>query len=493
MSVYDEYANLGRQYFSEVTDPAKREQIVEDLQSVGVTPDFFSSVHLATSAGDVLKWVRNFFRVGENVIIFGVKGFGKTQIVEQAAASLGLDLIVESTATKLPEDYGGIPLASYRNIPDKVLTAKIREEIRQRKLNELVEQEVTAKMEKESVVNPRLLRADLTKELAPKVTVSDDEVQAELSTYAEDDARKQRIIQEMSAPDWVYEIQDNWLLDHKKTVFFLDELNQARPEVQNALFDFVQKRRFGNKKQYSLADAVIYASAGNFPRENPSVSQIPGPLLDRFKNIIVYEGDWASSIQWNKESYLAHAAKYPHLAELLADSSVTDEAWQQSFSTPRSMEGAISLWAQLEKYSQEGNVEALKDYDDLDSIGLSERNKTSLASAIKRFLADIGVPAFSAAAANARAGSSMSRMFIVQQRSFTTFWKTYADGRTVDLDGTRYRNTDIGPVDFFKKLFAKYPLITKETLANAVGGPDNESCLDTLKKAGISPQDLPKK
>lgn len=470
---------------------AKRLEMLDDLQSVGVTPEFFSSVHVATSAGDVVKWIKNYFRLRQNVIIFGSKGFGKTQMVQQAADSLGLDLITESTATKLPEDYGGIPLAKYAPIPTNVLAAKIREELRQKKLDYLVEQELTKQLENSYVTNPRLLRMELARDLAPKVQVTDAEIQQELSTYSEDDARKLRAIQEMTAPDWVYQIQDNWLLNHRATVLFLDELNQARPDVQNALFDFVQHRRFGNKEQYRLADAVIFAGAGNFARENASINPIPAPLLDRFKNIILYEGDWESSVQWNKDSYLSLATKYPHLAELLADSTISTDAWKAAFSTPRSMEGALTLWAQLEQFSKEGNTEALAEYDDLDSVGLSERLTNSLTNAVKNFLKVIGAPAGTGGSTKSPSNSATNAK---NMRIIADSWFKFMSGNSIKFpDGTSMTLKNNTPIDFYRELSRRWPGSIDRELLSQVHGPDGKSMLDELKAAGISNSDLPVK
>lgn len=484
---------LGRKYFSEVQDADLRLLIVEDLKSVGVPDSYFQAVHLAQNAFALKKWVKNFFRLEQNVIIFGSAGFGKTQIIEQAASELGYDTITDTASIKLPEDYGGIPMAGYVDEPEDIIRLKIARDIKKEKLDEAVEAEFENISKTQTFSNTFLAKKEIRADLEPNITVTDEEIAERLNAMPENDPRRRRLVQSISAPDWIFKIQDKFLRTGKITVIFFDELNQAMYQTLNTLFQFVQKKRFGDRNEYSLADAVIFAAAGNFQRENPSVSQIPAPLLDRFGNIICYEGDWPSSIYWNKQSYLDQASRYPHLAKLLNDSSVSDMAWQETFQTPRAMEEAIRLWAKLEKISQTQGPDALADYDDLDSVRIPARNKTTLATAVMRFLADIGAPAFVKMRDQGAPNAANPVLFRKQATAFTRLWDDFMSGKRVTIPGgTAVTNKDMDSVTFFKAMFKSLPLLTQEVLANALDHTTSKSALDTLREAGISQNDLPK-
>lgn len=73
-------------------------------------------------------------------------------------------------------------------------------------------------------------------------------------------------------PEWFESRKD------KDFVLFLDEVNQAAPQTLHAIYSLVQERRLHsvtNKKMRVIA-------AGNFAEENPHLTDVMQPLLNRF-------------------------------------------------------------------------------------------------------------------------------------------------------------------------------------------------------------------
>ena len=105
-------------------------------------------------------------------------------------------------------------------------------------------------------------------------------------------------------PDWAA-----YMLAHKKDKFllFFDEMNQAQPDVMNALMPIVLKNVICNIQ----FDNFMVGAAGNFEEENEEgISELSGPLKSRFKPIIIWssgtEDDWKATFKylhkkWDKE------------------------------------------------------------------------------------------------------------------------------------------------------------------------------------------------
>lgn len=105
-------------------------------------------------------------------------------------------------------------------------------------------------------------------------------------------------------PDWAA-----YMLAHKndKFLLFFDEMNQAQPDVMNALMPIVLKNVICNIQ----FDNFMVGAAGNFEEENEEgISELSGPLKSRFKPLIIWnsgtEDDWRSVFKylhkkWDKE------------------------------------------------------------------------------------------------------------------------------------------------------------------------------------------------
>lgn len=100
-------------------------------------------------------------------------------------------------------------------------------------------------------------------------------------------------------PEWAKVIYDN---KDTKFLLFFDEMNQAAPDVMNALMPIVLKTEICGLK----FENFVVAAAGNFESENGAVSELSGPLLSRFGGIITWiSDDWKSAFQhlhgkWDK-------------------------------------------------------------------------------------------------------------------------------------------------------------------------------------------------
>ena len=376
-------------YFQDLPED-RRARVIEDLAGVGVSPKYFKLVHIADTTEQVRRWVETRFRMEDNVLIFGTAGIGKTEIINAAAKAAGYSSIIEPTSSRLPEDYGGIPLANRSQRSDDVYRAFVKSKITEERLHDEVSKEIDARRKSGATIpNENAVRLALRGKILPTITVTDAEVDQAIKEGRYPNAR---IEQEFSAPGWVLRIMDKYRKTGEKTVIFFDEINQAQPAVLNTLFGLIQNKKFADREEYSIEDAVIFAGAGNFYRENPAISRLPDPLISRFDYIIYYDADWEGSVNYLKESYLSVADQCPRLAELLSDSSITAETWMQAFPTPRNAEKFIKLLMRLELDKTAGRP--VPDIQDLDQVGLKNNDRSSLALAVKRFLKELGFSAF---------------------------------------------------------------------------------------------------
>lgn len=130
-------------------------------------------------------------------------------------------------------------------------------------------------------------------------------------------------------PDWAAYMLEN---EDKKFLLFFDEMNQAAPDVMNALMPIVLENVICNIK----FDNFMVGAAGNFEKENDAVNELSGPLESRFKPIIIWKtGDEASWRQAFKFLYEEWKDKMPKkLMDLYAENA-------QIFVNPREVEHKI--------------------------------------------------------------------------------------------------------------------------------------------------------
>ena len=89
-------------------------------------------------------------------------------------------------------------------------------------------------------------------------------------------------VQEKAMPTWAKIMQDE---PDQEFLLFFDEMNQAAPDVMNALMPIVLEHEICEVK----FDNFFVGAAGNFESENGAVSELSGPLKSRFKPLITWE------------------------------------------------------------------------------------------------------------------------------------------------------------------------------------------------------------
>lgn len=165
-----------------------------------------------------------------------------------------------------------------------------------------------------------------------------------------------RIRQEYSLPAFVQEIADN---EDKKFLLFFDEMNQASPDVQNALMPIILEheiagQKFGkrNSKGEVIESNFFCGAAGNFEDENDAVYQLSGPLKSRFKPLIVWET--GTDEAWSDVFDYLHKKWDDKISKELIDAF---EKCKECFENPREIEQKVIekyIWKMIQK---EGNFD----------------------------------------------------------------------------------------------------------------------------------------
>ena len=178
------------------------------------------------------------FDIEEDFFIIGKAGWGKTSIIKKLAKKYGKEVITVYLDKAEATDLGGIPVP----VEGKKSTAKVK--------NALGKEE--------------------EREFAAQIK---------------------------AMPSWAKLMYDN---PDKEFLLFFDEMNQAAPDVMNALMPIVLEHEICEVK----FDNFFVGAAGNFEDENGAVNELSGPLKSRFKPLIIWDAN--SSQAW-KQSF-----KYLH-------------------------------------------------------------------------------------------------------------------------------------------------------------------------------------
>lgn len=97
-------------------------------------------------------------------------------------------------------------------------------------------------------------------------------------------------------PKWAHYIhthpEDDFLV-------FFDEMNQASPDVQNALMPILLESVIGGIK----FDNIWYGAAGNFAEENASISDLSAPLRSRFIKENIWNESWEDAFEYVIDKY----------------------------------------------------------------------------------------------------------------------------------------------------------------------------------------------
>lgn len=109
-------------------------------------------------------------------------------------------------------------------------------------------------------------------------------------------------------PDWAKTIIKN---PDRNFLLFFDEMNQADPEVMNALMPIVQDNFIpgvvDEKGKPKPVMNFIVGAAGNYHDENKATHELSGPLLSRFKPLIIWEDNndaaWEDTFNFYHKKY----------------------------------------------------------------------------------------------------------------------------------------------------------------------------------------------
>lgn len=452
-----------------------------DLEALQITQKFWPMVRYVKNSEQLKDIIYNNFEDDRNVLIFGTMGSGKTEMVRQCAKQSGMDVEEITVSTRLPEDFGGVPLTLKRDLDDIEFREVVADKLYEEKLDAAIDAELQKHPEyNSSVVARRMLR----RRLSSDIDVTEDEVTANLDRFAD---KKERLEQRTSAPEWVWKIIDSYTKKKKKTVLFLDEINQGRPDVLNTLFQLILDKRFGSEDKYSFRDAVVFAAAGNFPRENPDVQPLSQPLMNRFDTIIIYRTHWAGSINYVGSQYLSMRDEYPRLCEFLRSSTLTAETWATAFTTPRDADKFIQRLARYEEQAKK-DPSSLARIKDLTLIGLPAGASKNMKDAVTRFMRDIGAPAFASSSPDESASPSMGRMQQRMRSSLQRAWVNFNSRRVYDIDEITYQK-GVDDKKFIEAIVKENYLVTPDDLV-AIKDAEGRSIMDVYQQMGGSKQTL---
>lgn len=158
-------------------------------------------------------------------------------------------------------------------------------------------------------------------------------------------------VQEMAMPAWAKIMQDN---PDKKFLLFFDEMNQAAPDVMNALMPIVLEHEICGVK----FDNFFVGAAGNFEHENNAVNELNGPLRSRFKPIIVWE---TGGEAWKGAFKFLHKQWDDKLSESLVDMF---EKNAEIFENPREIDHKIFKFIYNLKEAGDYDYFDVEDYKD---------------------------------------------------------------------------------------------------------------------------------
>ena len=149
-------------------------------------------------------------------------------------------------------------------------------------------------------------------------------------------------------PPWAAMMLKN---PNQEYLLFFDEMNQAAPDVMNALMPIV----LDNVICEIQFDNFFVGAAGNFEEENGAVNALSGPLKSRFKPIITWEAGTPAA--WKQVFRYLHKKWDNVLGEELV-SKFEENA--ESFENPREIEHKVFQYAHRMKVNGGNRNDARK-------------------------------------------------------------------------------------------------------------------------------------
>ena len=172
-------------------------------------------------------------------------------------------------------------------------------------------------------------------------------------------------VQIKAMPDWAKVMLDN---PDKDFLLFFDEMNQAAPDVMNALMPIALDHEICGVE----FDNFFVGAAGNMKDENDALWELSGPLKSRFKPII--EWDAGTPNAWKQSFKHLHKKWDKRLGKNFVDQF---EAASSIFDNPREIEHKIFKFVEkLKAKGDTGRVKSSKYLRRLENLASEEIDRT---------------------------------------------------------------------------------------------------------------------
>ena len=221
-----------------------------------------------------------------------------------------------------------------------------------------------AKKYKRDVITVYLDKAEATDLGGIPVPVEGNKSKAKVKNALGQDEEREFAVQIKAMPSWAKIMLDN---PDRQFLLFFDEMNQAAPDVMNALMPIVLEHEICEVK----FDNFFVGAAGNFEDENGAVNELSGPLKSRFKPLIT----WETGGQAWKPAFKHLHKKWDNV--LGKDFIDQFEAAADVFDNPREIEMKIfDFVAKLKKLGDTGRINANKYLRRLQNLAKDDLSRT---------------------------------------------------------------------------------------------------------------------
>lgn len=161
-------------------------------------------------------------------------------------------------------------------------------------------------------------------------------------------------------PSWAEYIYDR---PEDDFLVFFDEMNQASPDVQNALMPILLESVVGGIK----FDNIWFGAAGNFSEENASISDLSAPLRSRFVKEKIWNEQWEDAFEYIIDKY---TGKLPEtLLDTIIKNNITVNPRELAFM----LDVIIDLKKSNRKFNSESIIHILNDYNQTDKTAETKK------------------------------------------------------------------------------------------------------------------------
>ena len=224
-----------------------------------------------------------------------------------------------------------------------------------------------AKKYKRDVITVYLDKAEATDLGGIPVPVQGNKTHAKVKNALGKEEEREFAVQIKAMPSWAKLMLDN---PDRKFLLFFDEMNQAAPDVMNALMPIVLEHEICEVK----FDNFFVGAAGNFEDENGAVNELSGPLKSRFKPLITWEVN--TSAAWKQTFKHLHKEWDAKLGKDFVD-QFEQAAGENVFENPREIEHKIFKFVEnLKKLGDTGRVKPEKYLRRLEGLVADDLSRT---------------------------------------------------------------------------------------------------------------------